>query len=137
MIKIAGHIVLSVVMLISSAGMTIDMHFCRDQLIDLAIFGPAHSCCGADDGTGHCQMDMGNSGHCDDETIRIESIHDFLGSAFAFDFEDDHSSELFFNTKLFFNTPVPDEFPFRAVAEYRKPPPYQEVSLSDIQSFLL
>ena len=75
MIKLIGHMVLSGLLLVTSTGMTINMHFCQGHLYDLALNAPAHSCCEPDAGETACHHhhDMTKSHQCDDKSIRIES----------------------------------------------------------------
>lgn len=138
MVKIIGHIVLSVMMLFSATGMTINMHFCQDHLYDLAFNAPAHDCCenDTDDDACHYDHDMVKNHNCDDESIKIESSHDFITSGFTFDFEDSHSFKLFSTTQLMLESPVAEKTSTTRIFSYKKPPP-QEVVLSQIQSFLI
>ncbi len=48
MIRKTLHIIVASFILISTMGITINMHYCHDQLIDLAFNAPAHSCCEID-----------------------------------------------------------------------------------------
>ncbi len=49
MIKKAGHIILSMLLLLSTAGLAISKHYCGDELISTSIFLEADSCCDSDD----------------------------------------------------------------------------------------
>ncbi len=138
MVKIISHIVLSVMMLFSVTGMTINMHFCQGHLYDLAFNAPAHDCCEYETNKNACHHDhdMAKSHHCDDESIKIESSHDFISSGFTFDFKDSHSFELFGTSQLMPESPVAINTSATRIFHYKKPPP-QEVVLSQIQSFLI
>lgn len=137
MVKILSHIVVSVMLLLSATGTSINMHFCQGHLYDLAFNAPAQDCCEneTDDHTCPHDHDMGKSPHCDDESIKIESSHDFIASGFTDVFEDLHSFELFSTS-----THLPDipeaEFTFvPGIFNFIKPP--QQVVLSQIQVFLI
>ncbi len=138
MVRIASHIALSVMMMFSATGMTINMHFCQGHLYDMAINAPAHDCCenGTDDNTCHHDHDMTKSDQCDNESIKIESNQDFITSGFTYNFEDSHSFELFGTTQLMLESNVAEKNPASRIFVYNKPPP-QEVVLSQIQSFLI
>jgi len=139
MIKILSHIVLSALLLVSATGMTINMHYCNGHLYDLALNAPAHDCCGSDmdDNMCHHDHDMAKSDQCDNETIKIESTNDFFVSSYTFDFDNVHSIDLFFPTQLLIEESVTTESPVRGILNGKKPPPTQEVVLSQIQSFLI
>lgn len=138
MVKILSHITLSALLLISTAGMTINMHYCQDQLYDLAINSPAHDCCESNMNDNACRHDhdMAKSHHCDDESIKIEASHDFLVSGLSFNFENSHSFELFSTSKLMLKYPDIETLVATRILNYKKPPP-QEVILAEIQSFLI
>jgi hypothetical protein len=138
MIKLIGHMVLSGLLLVTSTGMTINMHFCQGHLYDLALNAPAHSCCEPDAGETACHHhhDMTKSHQCDDKSIRIESSQDYVSSGFTFDFGDTHSFELFGTSTLLIE-PADTDKPFTTrLIDYKKPPP-QEVVLSQIQTYLI
>ena len=138
MIRKALHIVMAALVLISTMGITINMHFCHDQLIDLALYAPAESCCDVsnevpcDPKEGLSQMD-----HCEDDSIVVEALEDFLGSSLAVNFESKQSTDLFFWIALQYSSPGANEDIKSIVPDYYFPPPYQEVDLSQIQSFLI
>jgi hypothetical protein len=138
MLKVISHIVLSLLLLFSASGMTINMHFCEGQLYDMAFNTPAHDCCenDTDDNTCHHDHDMTKSHHCDDESIKIESSQDFVTSGFNFNFEDSFSFELFGTPQLMLESSVGLNSTATRIFDYKKPPP-QEVVLSQIQSFLI
>jgi hypothetical protein len=130
--------VLSGLLLVTSTGMTINMHFCQGHLYDLALNAPAHSCCEPDAGETACHHhhDMTKSHQCDDKSIRIESSQDYVSSGFTFDFGDTHSFELFGTSTLLIE-PADTDKPFTTrLIDYKKPPP-QEVVLSQIQTYLI
>jgi len=99
MIKQAGNILLSVVLLISFGGFSINMHYCHEKLYDLAIISEAHSCC---DDVNHshvttchadmetqqsshdCQKDDMEPMHCENKSVKIESTDNFIISSFNF-----------------------------------------------------
>ena len=138
MIKIFVHIVLSSLFLLSSTGFTINMHFCQEELIDLAVIAPAKSCC--DSGQECCchnDSESEQSNKCSDESIEIQSSGDFNISISHFEFNNNESFDLFFahyfsSEKLIISEVTSFVFP-----NIEKPPLINEVDLSQIQVFLI
>ena len=129
------HIVVAVFILISSTGFTINMHYCHDQLIDMALLAPADSCCDTkEDGPNQTQDSCPG---CQNESIVVEHSDDYEVPVLAFNFENSHNTTLFLTSALLnsfhgINESAKNEMPW-----YNKPPPNQEVVLSQIQSFLI
>ena len=135
MVRKVIHIVIAVFILISSTGFTINMHYCHDQLIDLALFAPAHSCCDTEvDGANQSQASCPG---CQDESIVVEPADDYEVSASAFNFENSYYTNLFLSSVILNYYQGIDESTKNEVPWYKKPPPYQEVVLSQIQSYLI
>ncbi len=138
MFKKIIHIITAGLILISITGFTLNMHYCHDQLIDLAVFSPAQSCCDTGDkGPCHADGDIGKMSHCVDESLQVGSTDDYVGTSFTFSFENNLSIDLLLSATIlndFQGTDQlhPDEAPW-----HKEPPPYQEVVLSQIQSFLI
>ena len=135
MIRKVLHIVVAVFILISSTGFTINMHYCHDQLIDMAFLAPAHSCCDTEE-DGENQSQDSCPG-CQDESILVEPGDDYEVSASIFNFENSHNTNLFLSSVIFNYFQGIDESTKDEVPWYKKPPPYQEVVLSKIQSYLI
>lgn len=145
MFKLIGHMVLSVLLLISVTGMTVNMHFCQGHLYDLALNAPAHDCCDPapdcceplqDRRACHHDHDMAGPHHCDDKSIQIESSHEYVITGYSFDFKDPYIFILF-STPTLLIASAETETPFTTrIWSYKKPPP-QEVVLAEIQSFLI
>lgn len=114
------------------------MHFCHEKLIDLALFAPAKSCC--DKGAmASCQTgDMiGHKSHCKDESIVIEPTDDYVDVTPAPSLEYAPAFDLFLTASVLFNfpglhDPVQQEPPW-----HKEPPPFNEVVLSKIQTYLI
>lgn len=138
MIRKALHIMAAAAVVISTMGITINRHFCQDQLIDLALYATAESCCDVsneapcDPQEGLSQMD-----HCDDDSIVLEALEDFLGTSLAINFGSNQSTDLLFWIALHYSSPGANEDIKSMVPDYYLPPPYQEVELSQIQFFLI
>ncbi|RLD88551.1 MAG: hypothetical protein DRJ29_17205 [Bacteroidetes bacterium] len=129
------HIVVAVFILISSTGFTINMHYCHDQLIDLAFLAPAHSCCDSEKDDAIQSQD--SCPGCQDESIVVEPGDDFEVSSSTCKFENAHNTTLFLTSAVLHSIQSIDESTKNEVPWYKKPPPYQEVILSQIQSYLI
>ncbi len=67
----------------------------------------------------------------------VEPGDDYEVSAKAFNFENSHSTTLFLSSVILNYFQGIDESTKNEVPWYKKPPPYQEVVLSQIQSYLI
>ena len=138
MFKKVIHIIIACFILVSTTGFTINLHYCHDQIYDLALFAPAHSCCESPR-QGHCHAtgDLANMNHCEDESIIVESTDDYVGSSYEVSLENTHSIELFLTASILFNVQGSDEKIVIDPPWHKEPPPCQEVVLSQIQSYLI
>jgi len=110
------------------------MHYCHEQLIDMAFLAPAHSCCDTEEDANESQASCPG---CQDESIVVEPGDDYEVSASTFKFENSHQTNLFLSSVIFNYFQGIDESTKNEVPWYKKPPPYQEVVLSQIQSYLI
>jgi hypothetical protein len=76
MLKRISHIVLSVLLLASTMGLTISKHYCGDSLISISVLIEAESCCE----TGDCCHDETNFYQVDDDFSQA-SVSESLVSA--------------------------------------------------------
>ena len=138
MIRKVIHIVFACFILVSTTGFTINLHYCHEQIYDLAVFSPAHSCCEAGSGaTCHSPGNMDTSNHCEDESIVVDSTDDYVGSSLAINLENTHSIDLLLSASVLFHVQGPDAEILIEPPWHKEPPPYQEVVLSHIQSYLI
>jgi len=135
MIRKVLHIVIAVFILISSTGFTINMHYCHDQLIDMAFLAPAHSCYDTDKADANQSQDSCSG--CQDESIVVEPGDDYVVSTSTFNFENSQNTTQFLTSVILNYFQGIDEPTKNEVPWYKKPPPYQEVVLSEIQSYLI
>ena len=132
------HIVLACFILVSTTGFTINMHYCHDKIYDLALFSPAHSCCEAGSKAQcHASGDMDPANHCQDESIVVESTDDYIGSTLTVDLENTHSIDLLLTAHVIFQIQGTDDEVLIESPWHKEPPPFQEVVLSEIQSYLI
>lgn len=85
MIRSTIHMLLSLLVTVSVTGFTVNVHYCQEQLYDVSMFAPAHSCCDTGE---HYSMDCHDSpamdpDHCDDRTIQLESANDLYLSSWS------------------------------------------------------
>ena len=139
MFRLISHIILSVLILFSVTGLTVNLHYCQDELYDLALNSPAEDCCDneAHDHPCHHDAGMDSSNHCDDETIKVESTDDFFTSSYSFDFDDADYIDLFYRTPILLKNQSTAKNATSEVLYYKKPQIKREVVLSQIQSFLI
>jgi hypothetical protein len=132
------HIIFACFILVSTTGFTINLHYCHSKIYDLAVFAPAHSCCEAgSEAQCHAPNNIDNANHCEDESIVVESTDDYVGSSFAVSLEDVNSIDLLLNASILFHVQGPDDEVLIEPPWHKEPPPYHEVVLSQIQSYLI
>jgi len=138
MIKKIIHTVLAAIILVSTTGFTISLHYCHDHIVDLAVFNEAHSCCEAGS-KAHCHAsgDMDPSKHCKDESIVVESTDDYIGSSFEVEPLKFQSLDLFLTAYLLIQVQGADHQILKEPPWHKEPPPYREVVLSQIQTYLI
>ena len=100
MLKKVGHILLILILLVFTMGMTVDMHFCKHKLYDIGIFSEVESCCLAkEDSHRHkahqCDVNNHHKNDCEDEIVHIDKVDNFVVSSFDFNFENQPLSLLF------------------------------------------
>ena len=139
MARLISHIVLSVLLLISAAGLTVNLHYCESRLYDFALIVPADICYEISEHKNQCSHNslVGNSDHCDDETIVVESTDEFVVSSNFFKFDNEHQINLFNITPIQLENLVTTENAVTGVLHYLILPLSKEVILSQIQSFLI
>ncbi len=73
MLKKVSHIVISILLLTSTMGLTLSAHYCGENLKSISVLADPISCCDIPDGCCHDEAD----------TFRLED--DFASSTFQFD----------------------------------------------------
>lgn len=66
MLKKIAHFVLALLLLVSTTGMTISMHYCSGELVSISINKEAKSCCD------------GGNGCCENKTLHLEIEDDYV-----------------------------------------------------------
>ena len=138
MFKKVIHIIIAGLILVSTTGFTINLHYCHNQLYDLALFSPAHSCCEtSSEGQCHAGSTMSKMNHCEDESIVVESTDDYVGSFYTVSFENNNSIDLLLTASILIHIQGAEDGITLKPPWHKEPPPYKEVVLSQIQSYLI
>jgi hypothetical protein len=124
--------------MLSTTGLTVNLHYCQHRLYDIALNAPAKDCCKDGTHAHHCHggSDMEDSNHCDDQTVKVESLDILFVSSYSFDFDDVKQIDVYQGTDQFLKIQGTAVMMAHKVLNYKKPPP-SGVVLSRIQSFLI
>jgi len=93
MLKKILHIVLVALLLVSTMGITISLHYCGGKLYDTGVFTEADNCClPAEKGhemekANHCQANEHHKCGCENRTIFFRTVDDY--TSIVFDLKDD------------------------------------------------
>jgi len=124
MIKKASHIILSMLLLLSTTGLAISKHYCGGELISTSLFVEADSCCDSDD----C---------CKNETEVFQLDEDFSVST-ALELPESVQIDLLAVSLVVFNLSIEENL---IVDEFlitdSPPPPKIQTSLAKRQTYLL
>lgn len=139
MAKVISHITVSALLLLTAIGMTFNVHYCQGHLYDLAVNAPAHHCCEpeAEAHACHHDQDQPAAHHCEDESVTVALTSDYMVSDLSFEFQNNHSNDLFFVTLLLDENPGSVYIVTRQIFSDKEPPPAKEVVLSQLQRFLI
>ena len=122
MLKKISHIILALLVMVTTMGMTASAHYCGGELRSVQLLTEPESCCG--DSCDSCQ----------NEIIKVEIEDDFTISTLNLDFTSEYSF-LPALIQLFQETIITEEV--KQVA-YHKPPPLKiQTVLSDLQVYRL
>ena len=122
MFRKVGHIVIALLLLTSTMGLTLSAHYCGENLKSISVAGEPDSCC--DIPAGCC--------HDEAETFRIDN--DFAFSSLHFD------SKLIVSLILEYSIPFFNELSardFQIISFFEPPPPTVHQMLSRIQVYIL
>jgi len=73
MVKRISHILISLLLILATTGVTFTRHYCGDHLISSSVLGKAHNCCGT-----HCK-----SCHTEISTVKVSD--NFVSSVIKID----------------------------------------------------
>lgn len=126
MLRKVIHIILTLVMLVSTMGMTVSKHFCGNKLISVSVTSEAKFCCD----------DVGEDGCCRNETDRFELDVDTLLTVFNIDDVQESELNIFIPLLCLFDKDRTDGVNY-AFIPFSPPPPKILSRLSTIQVFRL
>ncbi|MGZ2371503.1 HYC_CC_PP family protein [Ancylomarina sp. YFZ004] len=122
MLKKISHIILALLVLVTTMGMTVSAHSCSGELKSIQLLSEAENCCG--DSCPNCQNDI----------IKVEIEDDFTIQTLNFDFEQEFTFLAAFIQLLI----VPSITEEIVQVAYHKPPPLKiQTVLSDLQVYRL
>ena len=139
MLRKIFHSVLAMLILLSSTGLTLNMHFCHNRLIDLAVIAPAKSCCGYESNQelDHHQINLvPRSCHCEDRSIAYETEENYLAEANSVNFKNTLQFKLNWQNISQHIVASATQNKASFYPDLRRPPT-RDVSLPQIQAFLL
>ena len=124
MIRKTAHIALSLLLLISTAGISMTRHYCSDILISVSVYSEAEPCCD------------GENGCCNNETEIYQIQDDFAAGEYQ-NIEQIRDFSILYTLSLvqFYFEPVSDSYTDYHIPE-PPPPPSQREFLSQIQTYL-
>ena len=122
MLKKISHIILSLLVLVTTMGLTVSVHYCGDELKSIDLISQSDNCCGD------------SCPDCKNETIEVDIEDDFTISTFNIDLTSDFIL-LPALIQLFQVSMYTDQV--EQVA-YHKPPPFKiQTVLSSLQVYRL
>ncbi|MBL7113166.1 MAG: hypothetical protein ISS19_14615 [Bacteroidales bacterium] len=134
------HTIFAVILLVSTTGMTINLHYCHEQLIDASLYKSAKHCCdiGENDKPCHHGTTLDKPFHCKDESIIVKLADNFLVSSDYFESDTDYNKFLInYNLTPLSNWMFLNNNPANTVCKFSLYPPPQRSVLSKSQSFLI
>lgn len=140
MVKKSVHIVLALLIMLSSTGFTVNMHFCHDYLIDMAVMSPAQSCCDTgESGMQSCCAEdpVTGTSPCEDRSVSVETSEDYMAENGVSGIQHIFHFELpwFYSTESEYH--ISNQKTAHTFPDLRSPPTNSSVDLSGIQVFLL
>jgi hypothetical protein len=134
------HTFIAAVLLVSTTGMTINLHFCHEHLYDIGLNQPAERCCdnGLNDHKCHTGFSADSPEHCLDESIEIIITDDYLAAYKQSFAPADPDEDLFTQAHSTFSLDLSyKNSNIVSIPDYYIPPPPQKSLLSKIQSYRL
>ena len=122
MLKKISHIILALLVLVTTMGMTVSAHYCGDELKSIDLISQSDNCCGD------------SCPDCKNEIIKVDIEDNFMISTFNIDFTSDFIL-LPALIQLFQLSIDTDE---EELVAYHEPPPLKiQTVLSDLQVYRL
>ena len=117
-----GHIVISLLLLTSTMGLTLSAHYCGDNLKSVSVLADPASCCDMPDGCCHDEA----------ETYRVED--DYAASSFQFDSKQIISLIQEYSISLVIDL---SDKNYSVPSYIEPPPPTMKQVLSSLQVYIL
>lgn len=144
MLRKLSHITLILILLISTVGFTINLHYCNDRIYDLGIYSEATSCCidgvhernSKDEHHHDCSSDT-HKRDCKDETLKFKSLDNFINTSSNFDISNISTIDLFIISELVTDMLILSDNDTEEIPHYNVPPPKTSIVLAFNQSYLL
>jgi hypothetical protein len=137
------HITLVALLLVSTVGLTVNLHYCRHELYDIGVFTQAKSCCDSSNKPRNrhehhaCGMDTKETDTCEDETMVAEAVDHFVVSSFRFSSYQFSISDFFLPNIEVIPAYCSQNFTYRVYPEWNIPPPGKLTSQSFLQTYLI
>lgn len=117
-----SNVILSLVLLLSTTGLTIDKHYCGDSMVSYSLFGKAQSCTGMDESC------------CHHETNTYKLTVDYTAPVFNMSFEQNYHMmpppATVYALTLLDGFCIQDQYG-------SDPPPFSHTSLTSLQTLRL
>lgn len=123
MFKKFSHILLAILLLVTTMGMTVSKHYCGDSLKSVSLFSEPESCCDLP------------TGCCHDESMIVDIQDDFSASVFHFNFE--QLAIILPIAIQLVDEEMLQNYPIVVFYETPPPPPLIQTVLSSLQTYLL
>jgi len=87
MIKKVSHIILALLLMVSTMGMTVSMHYCGQKMVDFGVLSEAKSCCDMDQSSTtattnhHCAVVIPQDNHCQNKTLHVDPVDEYVFAA--------------------------------------------------------
>ena len=145
MIRKISHIAIVLILLVSTTGLTINLHYCNNRIYDLSVYSEATSCCieGSHEHNTKDELhhDCDSENHekdCKDKTVSIAPLHDFEKTINTYNVNNIESpSDLFFVYILLIEEPKLSNLASQLIPNFNILPPNINVVLAMFQSYLL
>jgi len=124
MIKRIVHIIIALILLITTMGVTVSKHYCKENLVKITINAEAESCCDIENGC------------CRNETKHYQLEEDFVFAAFVYDLPDSGIDVLFPIVFSMIQIEPGKDIPSPLIYSDLPPPPRIQTILSLLQTYL-
>lgn len=143
MLRKISHLTLIFLLLVSTVGLSINLHYCNNNIYDIGVFSEAISCCSVDANKHlnkelhhNCEMNS-HKNDCEDETLKIESLDNYITSSNDININNESFVNLFIVSAFVTDVLNLSHITSEEVPIYNISPPKIQVILALFQSYLL